>query len=173
MTGDVLLRAVREADLPVFFEQQVDPEANVMAAFVAEDPTDREAFLAHWAKILGDESVTTMTIVVDGQVAGHIASFEQFGKPSVSYWLGRPFWGRGIATRALAELLRRISMRPLYARAAKDNLGSLRVLEKCGFSICGEDTGFANARGREVEEFILVVNAPAGGEGAAARGATG
>lgn len=160
MTGDVLLREVREVDLPLFFEQQLDPEANRMAAFVAEDPTDREAFMAHWARILGDASITTLTIVADGQVAGHIASFEQFGKPAVSYWLGRAFWGQGIATRALAELMRRIPTRPLYARAAKDNVGSIRVLEKCGFTVCGEDTGFAHARGKEVEEYVLVVGAP-------------
>lgn len=164
MADEVLLREVREADLPIFFEQQLDPEANVIAAFVAEDPTDREAFIAHWARILGDESTTTLTIVADGQVAGHIASFDQFGKPSVSYWLGRQYWGRGIATRALAELLRRIPTRPLYARAVKDHVASLRVLEKCGFTIDGEDTGFANARGQEVEEFILILRAPAGGE---------
>lgn len=170
MTSNVLLREVREADLPLFFEQQLDPEANIMAAFVAEDPTDREAFRGHWARILSDASITTLTIVVDGQVAGHIASFEQFGKPSVSYWLGRDYWGRGIATRALAELLRRIPTRPLYARAAKDNRGSLRVLEKCGFTICGEDTGFANARGKEIEEYVLVLRAPAGGEERAPHG---
>ena len=170
MTGDVLLREVREADLPIFFEQQLDPEANVMAAFVAEDPTDREAFMAHWARILGDERNTTLTIVVDGQVAGHIASFEHFGKPSVSYWLGRDYWSRGVATRALAELLRRIPTRPLYARAAKDNHGSLRVLEKCGFTICGEDTGFANARSQEIEELILILREPSDGKSRATHG---
>ena len=173
MTSDVLLREVREADLPLFFEQQLNPEANVMAAFVAEDPTDRGAFMAHWARILGDERTTTLTIVVDGQVAGHIASFEHFGKPSVSYWLGRDYWGRGIATRALAALLRRIPTRPLYARAVKDNRASLRVLEKCGFAIVGEDVGFANARGHAVEEFILILRAPADGGEPGSQGTTG
>lgn len=157
MASDILLRAVREADLPIFFEQQQDPEANFMVAFVAEDPHDREAFMAHWARILSDASNTTLTIVADGQIAGHIASFEQFGKPSVGYWLGRAYWGRGIATRALAELLRRIPTRPLYARAAKDNRASIRVLQKCGFTICGEETGFANARGGDIEEYVLVL----------------
>ena len=54
MTGDVLLREVTEADLPVFFEQQLDPAANFMAAFTARDSADQEAFLAHWGRILGD-----------------------------------------------------------------------------------------------------------------------
>jgi RimJ/RimL family protein N-acetyltransferase len=89
-------------------------------------------------------------------VIGHVLSYEQSGRPEVSYWLGRDFWGRGLATRALSDFLARVNQkRPIYARVAKDNLRSLRVLEKCGFRITGEDKGFANARGEEVEEWIL------------------
>jgi len=151
----IQLRNVIEDDLPIFFEQQIDPEANYMAAFTAKDPADREAFSTHWQKILADESITIQTILFAGNVAGYIAQFEQFGQPEVSYWLGKEYWGQGIATRAVALFLDHISIRPLYARVAKDNIGSIRVLEKCGFKFAGEDKGFANARGQETEEFIL------------------
>jgi hypothetical protein len=81
-------------------------------------------------------------------VAGSVLTYEDENeKPEVSYWIGKPYWGRGVATRALLAFLKRIKVRPLYARAAKDNLASLRVLEKCGFTRIGEDKGFANARG--------------------------
>ena len=155
VTCDVRLRDVTDEDLPIFFVQQLDPEANRMAAFTAKDPADRQAFAAHWARILGDETVVNKTVVVDGQVAGHVASFEHLGEPEVSYWLGPQFWGRGIATMALTAFLRSVRTRPLYARAAKDNIASIRVLEKCGFTRSGEDRGFANARGEEVEEFVF------------------
>ena len=82
-------------------------------------------------------------------------------EPEVSYWLGKEFWGKGIATWALGEFLEFDRSRPMYARVAKDNLASLRVLQKCGFVIQGEDKGFANAREQEVEEFILILNAEA------------
>jgi RimJ/RimL family protein N-acetyltransferase len=154
---------VTQDDLAIFFEQQLDPDANYMAAFTAKEPADRQAFMAHWTRILGDKTITKKTILFDGQVAGHVVSFEQFGMPEVSYWIGREFWGKGIATRALSELLGHVKVRPLYARAAKDNIASLRVLQKCGFTISGEDKGFANARGAEVEEFILVLGADEGG----------
>ncbi|WP_164011409.1 GNAT family N-acetyltransferase [Pyxidicoccus trucidator] len=160
MTGrgaDVVLRDVTEADLSVFFEQQLDADANRMAAFTSRDPADRGAFMAHWARILGDAGIIKKTILVEGQVAGHVSSFEMLGHREVTYWLGRSFWGQGLATRALSALLEHEKVRPLHARAAKDNLGSLRVLEKCGFVITGEDKGFANARGAETEEFILVL----------------
>ena len=68
MTTGVELRDVVEGDLPTFFEQQLDSAANQMAAFTAKDPTDRDAFNAHWTKILGDETVTVRTILFEGHV---------------------------------------------------------------------------------------------------------
>ena len=144
-TTSVLLRDIVEGDLATFFEQQLDPAANHRAAFTAEDPADWVAFDRHWSRILSDETIAKRTILFDGKVAGHIAGFEQFGLRSVSYWIGREYWGKGIATTALALFLELESTRPLYARAAKDNVASIRVLEKCGFEISGEDKGFANA----------------------------
>ena len=155
-TQDLLLRHVVENDLPSFFDFQLDPEANSMAAFIARDPTDREAFTAHWNKILAEPTNIIRTIVCDGQVVGSVSSYLNSGKPEVTYWIGRAHWGKGIATRALTAFLAKVNTtRPIYARVAKDNLGSRRVLEKCGFRVIGESKGFANARGREIEELHL------------------
>jgi RimJ/RimL family protein N-acetyltransferase len=156
-TKDVQLRDVVESDLSIFFEQQLDPDANYMAAFTARDPTDRNAFMAHWARILGDETITIKTILFNGQVAGSVSSYEdeEFCKPEVSYWIGKECWGKGVATRALAEFLGQVQVRPMFARVVKDNIASLRVLQKCGFDMYGENKGFADARSEEVEEFIL------------------
>ena len=160
MTSDVLLRDVTDDDLPKFFEHQLDPTANHMAAFTAKDPRDRKAFTAHWNRILADASVIIKTILFEGQVVGHVLSYEEAGKSEVSYWIGKAYWGQGIATRALSAFLAQANQtRPIYARVAKDNVGSLRVLEKCGFTISGEAKGFANARGQEVEELILELKA--------------
>jgi RimJ/RimL family protein N-acetyltransferase len=134
----------------------LDPDAQAMAAFTTKDPTDRQAFMMHWHRILADPSGIIRTIVVDGQVAGSVSSYQDAGHPEVTYWLGKNYWGKGLATRALTEFLAHVNpTRPIFARAAKENIGSLRVLEKCGFRIIGEDKGFANARGKEVEEFLL------------------
>ena len=161
LTSDVLLRDVIESDLPIFFDQQLDSDANHMAAFTTRDPANRDAFAAHWTRILGDETITIKTILFDGHVAGYVLIYEdeEFGKPEVSYWIGKNYWGKGVATRALSAFLSHVKVRPLCGRAAKDNIASLRVLEKCGFTICGEGRGFSNARGEEVEEFILRLRA--------------
>jgi RimJ/RimL family protein N-acetyltransferase len=155
MPIDVHLRDVTEADFPIFFQQQLDSEANRMAAFTTKDPADRESFTAKWTKILVDDTITKKAIVVEGRVIGYLAGFQRLGKPEVSYWLGREYWGKGLATKALTAFLSDVKVRPLYARAAKDNIASIRVLEKCGFTIVGQDKGFSQSRGEEVEEFIL------------------
>jgi RimJ/RimL family protein N-acetyltransferase len=136
MTSDVRLRDVTEADLPIFFEHQLDPDATQMAAFSSRE---RDAFMAHWAKILADPTGGKQTILVDERVAGNIVSFEQSGEREVGYWLGRDYWGRGVATQALAAFLAQETARPLYVFVAKHNVGSRRVLEKCGFTIYGEE----------------------------------
>jgi RimJ/RimL family protein N-acetyltransferase len=117
-----------------------------MAAFAARD---RDPFMAHWAKILGDEAIIKRTILFDGHVAGNIVSFEQSGEREVGYWIGKRFWGKGVATEALSEFLGYMKVRPLYARVAKHNIASIRVLEKCGFMVSGE----------EVEELVLRLEA--------------
>ena len=152
MTNDVLLRDITESDLPIFFEQQLDPDATEMAAFPSRDG---DAFMAHWAKVMADDSVILKTVLFNEHVAGNMVSFEISGKREVGYWIGKEYWGKGIATRALTVFLDHVKTRPLYAHVARHNIGSRRVLEKCGFTIVGEDKGFPDVRGQEVEEFIL------------------
>jgi RimJ/RimL family protein N-acetyltransferase len=136
LTGDVLLRDVEEADLPVFFQHQLDPEATHMAGF----PTrDRRSFMAHWNRILEDESVVKKTVIFEDEVAGNVVSFVHSGEREVGYWIGKKYWGRGVATRALAAFLRLEARRPLYANVARHNVASIRVLENCGFRISGEE----------------------------------
>lgn len=156
MTNKVFLRDVSDSDLPIFFEQQRDPVANQMAAFPARD---WDAFMAHWTKILGDETVNIKTILFDGRVSGNVGSWVHSGERLVGFWIGRGYWGKGVATKALSEFLGHVKARPLHAYVAKHNIASLRVLEKCGFTVSGEHKGSSSAGGDEVEEFFLTLRA--------------
>lgn len=127
---DVHLRQVEDGDLDTLFEHQADPGAVQVAAFPARD---REKFTAHWARIRGNEGVVTRTVVADGAVAGNILSWDDDGRQFLGYWIGREWWGRGVATRALALLVDEVRVRPLHAHVVAHNTGSIRVLEKCGF----------------------------------------
>lgn len=128
----MLLRNVTEADLPILFEHQRDPESYRMAAF---PPRERDAFMNHWrGKVLGDPANLAQAIVVEDEVVGYIASFQSDGRRMIAYWIARARWGQGLATEALLSfLLQHESIRPLFAYVAAANLGSIRVLEKCGF----------------------------------------
>jgi RimJ/RimL family protein N-acetyltransferase len=147
----VLLREVHDDDLPVFFAHEADPVASAMAAIA---PRDQEGFDLHWAFVRADESVTVRTIVLDdGSVAGYVAAFPREGRRMVGYWIGAAFWGAGVATAALREFLTLEDRRPLAATVAAGNAGSIRVLEKCGFTRVGEHV--ASSDGVRVVEFVL------------------
>jgi len=154
MTNIITLRNIIQDDLPIFFEHQRDPVAAKMAAFPSRD---REAFMAHWAKIMANANVMNRTILFDGQVAGNIASFEMEGERDIGYWIGREYWGLGIASESLKQFLGQEVRRPLFAHVAKHNVASRRVLEKCGFVVIREDKWKPDPNQDEVEEFILTL----------------
>ncbi|MEU5895346.1 MULTISPECIES: GNAT family N-acetyltransferase [Streptomyces] len=156
---DVSLREVHDSDLPVFFRQMNDPEATRMAAFTPEDPSDHDAFEAHWAKMRTSADIAVRTVLADGDVVGNAGVYGAPGEREVTYWIDRAYWGRGLATAALRGLLELERDRPLYARAAADNAASIRVLEKCGFRFSAKDRGYAPARGEEIDEVVLVLHA--------------
>jgi RimJ/RimL family protein N-acetyltransferase len=152
---NVRLRDVEPADLPLFYEHQRDPEAVAMVMF---NSRDRPAFDAHWAKILADETGLKKTVVVDGQAAGHVVSFMRDGELEIGYWLDRAFWGRGIATQALSAFLQLEQRRPLHAGVAKHNLASIRVLQKCGFTL--SDSGADKSTDEADSHILLMLRAP-------------
>ncbi len=152
---NVSLRPLEDEDLDAIYRQATDPESIRMAAFTAANQTDRDAFLSRMSRLRADPSVSNRVIDVDGAVAGTIGSFRIDDQLEVTYWVDRTLWGKGIASAALRLLLAETAERPVCARAASDNVGSLRVLEKAGFRRVGVDRGFAAGRGEEIEETIL------------------
>ena len=156
VTPAVRLRSVEDRDLDVFFEHQADPLAVEMAAFPARD---KDQFAAHWAKVRADDTLVVRTIVADGKVAGNIGSWPEDGQQFLGYWVGREYWGRGVATQALALLVDEVSIRPLYAHVVVHNAGSIRVLEKCGFQRDRVQEAQAPAPDDGIEELIYVLNA--------------
>ena len=150
------LRNVEDRDIDVFFDHQADPVAVEMAAFPARE---KEQFAAHWAKLRADDTKVVRTIVADGTVAGNIGSWSEDGQQLLGYWVGREWWGRGVATQALALLVAEVAIRPLYAHVVAHNVGSIRVLEKCGFRRDRVQEAKAPAPDDGIEEFIFVLNA--------------
>lgn len=153
--GVVGLRPVREADLEIFYDQQSEPEGAAMAMFPSRE---RDVFFTHWqTRVLTNTDGKALTITYGDSVAGNVLSWAAGDQVLVGYWLGSEYWGKGIATAALelflAEHERR---RPLHAHVVSTNLGSIRVLEKCGFELVGRSTEFDERFERDVEELLMV-----------------
>ena len=156
MKEAVSLRPVNDDDLPIFFVHQLDPEATKLASFPSRD---REAFFAHWTtNILGNPATACRAILVGNHVAGYLGAWTDATSNDrlIGYWLGREFWGRGIASATLAQFIQFESTRPLRAHVAKHNHGSIRVLEKAGFMRAGEDT-CSLPNGVRLEECIFTL----------------
>ena len=150
----VTLRATRAGDLDALFTFEQQVEAVRMAAFTAPDPTDRVTFDAHWRRLIDDPTVDARTIRADGAIVGSVARWFEDGTPEITVWIDPGHWGEGIATRAIRLFLDALRERPVRARVAADNSGSIAVLEKLGFRQVGIEVSFANARGTEIEERI-------------------
>ncbi|BBM84650.1 GNAT family N-acetyltransferase [Candidatus Uabimicrobium amorphum] len=156
MDKKFILRDVCESDLSIFFEQQLQPEGRHMAAF-GNYYTEEKPFREQWKKMLNDEYIVAKTIVVGEKIVGHVLSYvEKSDKHMASYWIGREYWGEGFASTALATFVAESNKtRPIYARVAKDNIGSRRVLEKCGFEVVEESIGFASMRNKKLPELLF------------------
>lgn len=148
----IRLRDVEPLDLPVFYKHQSEPEANRLAATY---PRSSEAFHAHWTAVLESPNLVVRSILLEESLAGYICCFKCEYQSLVGYWLGREYWGRGIATRALKLLMAEVPDRPLYARVAVTNGASLRVLEKCGFQVVDYQYAPGDEHFAESEEAIL------------------
>jgi RimJ/RimL family protein N-acetyltransferase len=153
--GVVRIRNLNSEDIPKFFQFQLDEEANQMAAFTAKDTSDKVAFLAHWEKIAKNIDVTIQTILFNKAVIGNITAYPMFDELQLSYWLSKEYWGNDFTSKAVSLFLIKFPARPIFSRTAFDNIGSQRVLIKNNFIKVGEENYFANARTKEIVEFIF------------------
>lgn len=153
-TNVITLTKTVKDDLNLFFQFQLDKEANYLAAFTAKDPTDKTAYIEKYSKFLTDPTIHMLTIRANNEIVGSISKFILENEAEITYWIDKKFWGQGIATTALQDFLKIEHTRPIRGRVAFDNYGSQKVLEKCGFVRIGKDKGFANARQAEIEEYI-------------------
>ena len=149
------LRPTVHADLEAMFHFQLDPEAAYMAAFMAKDYQDQAAYIEKYTRLLADPTINLQTILLDGKVVGSVSKYMMEDEAQITYGIDRQHWGKGIATEALRQFLALEPARPIWGRTAFDNVGSQRVLERCGFEKVAEDKWFAHARGGvEIGEWV-------------------
>lgn len=155
MTREISLRTLREDDLPTVFDIQLDETAQHMSAFNDNTARDRDAFLQKRRGFLPNKEIIMKVIEINGEVVGTVGVYPMEGETQVTYWIRKDLWGQGIATAALAALLKEVTMRPIYSRAAQDNIGSIRVMERNGFVLVGSEESFALGRQATITELMF------------------
>jgi len=154
----VQLRPVVKSDIALFFEHHLELRPLPAGASIADLDSRKATFVDRWEQMRSDERVLARTIVWKGAVTGYVVHLIQRDKPSISCWLGRDYWGKGVATQAVRDFLDLIEKRPVYARVAYDNLAAMQVFRKTGFEIVGYDSFFSEAHGYEIDEIILALS---------------
>jgi RimJ/RimL family protein N-acetyltransferase len=104
-------------------------------------------------------------ITADGTLAGAIGLLLKDdvhkGVAETGYWLGEPFWGRGIMTGALtaftAFAFEAFALRRIYAQVLEWNPASMRVLEKAGYVLEGRMRRSAFKDGEVVDELLYAI----------------
>ena len=97
---------------------------------------------AHWWIQTGRLVGITRVIELNGEFVGSLGAElglrEKRRQYGIGYWLGEPYWGKGITTKALRlfadELFQTTDVERLQAWVYADNIASIRVLEKAGFA---------------------------------------
>jgi RimJ/RimL family protein N-acetyltransferase len=112
-----------------------------------------------------DDPVHLFAIEVNGEAVGGIGIHPQEDisrrNAELGYWLAEPFWGKGIITRAIPEMItfafKTYDITRIYARPFGTNRASQRVLEKAGFRLEAklEKTIFKN--GEFLDEWIYAI----------------
>jgi RimJ/RimL family protein N-acetyltransferase len=148
--GTVTLRDPTNADFEPIFAMMQDPVANAMSMV---HPLPRDQFEQRWHSTSDDPSIRKKIILCDAQVVGKVSSFTVEDETHVGYLVAQSHWGRGIMSEALRLFLELVEHRPLMAHVASSNVGSRRVLEKCGFVLIDE------RESPETERYMACVEA--------------
>jgi len=163
-TRRLLLRVPAPQDIPAIAWLANDPEVARMTKRMPHPfgPGDAEAFVVGVAAQNPARAATFLIEHEDHGPVGVLGLFEDEDRvPEAGYWIGREFWGRGLATEALQGALfwasRRWKRRALMAGHFADNPASGRVLEKAGFLYTGETRrAFSRARSVDIDTRMMV-----------------
>lgn len=144
----LLLRPWRDDDAATLFKYASDPDVGPRAGWPPHKSVEESLEIIR--TLFNNDANWAIVLKVKGEVVGAIGygpSCEcnlpaREGEPLCGYWVGKPYWNRGICTEALGLMLdhirRTTAITSLISGHFVDNPASGRVMEKCGFKPTGE-----------------------------------
>jgi ribosomal-protein-alanine N-acetyltransferase len=145
-TARLTLRPFQETDVDPLYEIQHDPQA-MRYTFCAPSRAEAERRLRAYADLLEELGYAPWTVVLQSRarVIGwgglNVDPFDPGWGVEVAYFFHPSYWGRGFATElvqaSLEQGFTQHDLTAIGAFAHRDNVGSIRVLEKCGFRFFG------------------------------------
>jgi ribosomal-protein-alanine N-acetyltransferase len=157
------LRPFRESDADALVPLANDAEVSRYLQAHFPFPYSRRNAEMWLEKVVPMSVPANFAIEVDGALAGGlgftILNGSQAGVAEIGYWLGRPYWGRGIMTEALQSALRygfgRLDVRRIQSMVMAPNVASAHVLEKSGFTLEGRLTAYYIDRENNIHDALL------------------
>jgi len=124
---------------------------------------DAKNFIAFATK---DEPLHIFAIDIDGQAVGGIGIHPQADimkkNAELGYWLGEKYWGRGIISKAIREIIpwafNTYDITRIYARPFGSNMASQKVLEKAGFVLEARIKENIFKNGEYLDELIYAIS---------------
>jgi len=159
------IRKFKPGDEKSLYKHINDKEVAKNMAGIFYPYTEKDALL-YLKKVLKlnkqkKKSAFKFALVIDGGVVGCI-SLENVNlkhkNAEIAFWLGRKYWGRGIMTRAIKQMVRygfsNLKLKRIQARTFIANKASARVLEKAGFKWEGELKKVIRKKGRYYDCYL-------------------
>jgi len=149
-TERLLLRAFESADAHQVQRLAGNADVSSTTANIPHPYPDglAEKWISTHGENFANQSRVTYAICLkeNGELIGCISLIHLSSEhPELGYWLGVEHWGRGYCTEACREMIKfcieRFSLKAIYGKHLSRNPASGHVMEKCGLTYIGSDTG--------------------------------
>ena len=147
-TERILLRPWQDSDAESLYKYACEPDVGTRAGWPPHKSVEESREIIR--TVFNNDTTWAIVLKAAGEVIGAMGYMPEYelnlpareGETLVGYWIGKPYWNRGICTEALLLMLDHIRKGTNYTSLIGshyiDNPASGRVMEKCGFKPTGE-----------------------------------
>lgn len=138
--GDIAIRKIKESDLHMMVKYADNEKVSINLRDAFPNPYTYNDALNFYS-LVQQHPESILAIEYQGKYAGNISLIKgsdvYCNSAEIGYFIGEPFWNKGIATKAVSLMIeygfRHLQIIRIFTGVYEFNKASQRVLEKCGF----------------------------------------